>query len=240
MICRVWNLSLVLVCAAAAFACDEDDVKGAAGLNDLKEDAGTVDIDLPGEADGGVIADLDDGEKSAICQSLANGVNDNVSPVTKCSVGGIGAGVAASRDDLEALRAACNDFVGNCKDGAAVAADQAPDITLGACPLFKGETAACQTPLETFRKCVNYVGQQTVSSLGAIECDNVGLEQALSLAQGAAYSGLDALQQSADCQTVLTDCPGVFEVGGAGDAGAGDAGVIDGGADPDAAPDAGM
>lgn len=203
----MFNSKLVAgLIALVASGCGTDSIKDALGIEG-ESDAGAVEVQIDTEGD--TIGDLTDDEKGAICQSLAQGINDGVSFRTRCNVAAVISSFRAAADGEAAVRAACNKTLEPCDLLISTGTTGSlPDIPVPECPIFQGDTAGCVTAIADLQACLNELGQQTADSFKALSCDDLTTDVALDPPD--ISDTIESRPDQGPCVTVTTECPGVF------------------------------
>ena len=196
---------LIAVTLAVA-GCSADDAKDALGIED-EADAAPVSVTVDTDAE--TIGELTDEEKRAICDDLVRAIDEGVSFKAKCDVVGVIQSARAAADGEAAVRAACREAQEPCAALVATGAtSQVPDVPVGECPLFQGDTAACATATADLIACVNQLGQRTADAFAALSCDDLTTDIVLD-----PPNVRDTVQSRPDqgpCVTVSTECPGAL------------------------------
>ncbi len=214
---KIWGIVVVGLLAAG---CGSDKAKdalgsltGDGGLLSGGADAGPVAVNV--DSDAGTIGDIPAPDKTAICDTMANSVNDGVSLSDKCDLAGILASATAAKDGLDAVRSRCQTAVDTCRTGAATggaAAESAvPKIALKGCALFKGDTATCDKPITLLETCLTDMAKAAAVTVASFACETLTIDGAL--------AGVDdlgsAVPDTPACAELGAACPGIFHAGAA-------------------------
>jgi len=226
------QIALIAVVVMMGSGCDA--AKDAASDLIPGQDAGPVVVEMDAGADA-QIKDLDDDDKSKVCDKVVNAINSGVPASGKCDFGGLGAGASAVQEGIEAVRERCATFADTCKEaalaGGSAAQDQIPEVTFDSCAVLKGDVSNCTASVSDLTACLTDMAKAMVHTVEEISCEALTLD-------GLSDTGLGALGSAVPdtpvCAELAAACPGVFGPGGGGggaDAGAppADGGVGDAG-----------
>jgi hypothetical protein len=198
---RYW-MALTLVVAG----CSADDAKDALGIED-EADAAPVAVMVDTEAE--TIGELTEDEKRAICDDLVRAIDEGVSFKAKCDVVGVIQSARAAADGEAAVRAACREAQEPCAALVATGATgQIPDVPVGECPLFQGETVACVTATADLIACVNQLGQRTADAFASLSCDDLTTDIVLDPPN--VRETVESRPDQGPCVAVSTECPGAL------------------------------
>lgn len=186
---------------APAFGCDA--VKDLITEADMGPSEVILEVD-----DETVVADLDEMEREAICDALISNIESRVPAENKCVV--LGISNAAAQAEGGALQISdCEEFQTVCTSAVQLGTEAAPDLTIGDCGLFPGDTADCQTTIGELRTCLTLMADAAVSGISDfLSCNLIQVGDAT--IPDVSLPGPEVPEGAEECAQVRLNCPGVF------------------------------
>lgn len=198
---------LVVGLGAFAFGCDA--VKDLVTESDMGPSEVILDVD-----DEETVGDLDEMEQTAVCDALISNIERRVPAENKCVI--LGVANAASEASGGALMVSdCTEFQTICTSAVQIGSEVAPDLTIGDCGLFGGETADCDVTIGELRACLTLMADAAVSGISDLLSCNL-IDLADGMVPDLSLPGPEVPEGAEECAQVRLACPGVFSDGAMG------------------------